>query len=278
MRTREKTNEKHAGEKSIHPSSNDLRHADMFPAAGTVKPLGEWSSAAQLFAVTGLSDADLRRLANPNNPSPTGAPWIAKPRGGRYETVPTLCGIIRHLRHSAERTSTDHPTYATMELLETHGHVPREAQKFAARQGVAFIKPNRTVESEPVRKWCADILRKLFSKGGPQLKEINGLETWDKDTELAKKLREDRIKLEDEREIRHGTLVDREIIEETIFEKWLSPARTKIQAAQKSLKRQLRTILQGDGTLDHKLAQGETAVNQHFESMLNQMATHIPKK
>lgn len=268
MRTREKSNEKHPEKKS----------EDFFPSTSGVKTISDWSSAAQIHALTGLGDSDLRRLANPNNPSPTGEPWFPKPRAGRYATIPTLAGLARYYRHQAERTRADHPGYASMEELDHIGLVPIEAQKFASRQGVKFINPNRSVQSEPVRRWLVDILRKLFSKNGPNLKEIQGLEIWDKDTEMAKKLREDRIKLEDERETRRGTLVDKEYLDELIYEQWLGPARAQIESGQKNLKRQIRTILAGDGSLAEKIAKLETAVTATTDATLKKMSDQIPKK
>jgi hypothetical protein len=169
-----------------------------------------------------------------------------------------------------------HPRYTTMEEMEKVGLIPREAQDYAKRQGVKFISTNRTVLSEPVRRFLFDFLRKIFTNGG-SIENIEGSEIWDKDLEMAKKLREDRIKLQDERAIRQGDLVQQDVVDETIYEKWLGPARAQIEASQKNLKRQVRTILEGDGTNEAKTAQIESAITDQFEAMLKRMKDKIPQ-
>ena len=269
MRTRGKTNEKHQTEKS--PATPTA--ADCFSTMQDAKTISEFSSASQLFAITGLTDAELRRLANPNNPDPaTGTAWIPKPVRGQYATIPTLAGIVSYLAAAAPRPRVDHPVYVSMDEAETRGLIPREAQKFAQRQGINFINANRSVDSEKLRRFLFDLIKKIFAKGGPNMEEIQSVEVLDKNTELAKKLREERIALAHEREQRDGIIVYRDVVDEEIYEKRLGPARAAIEASHKNLKRQLRTIISGDGTTEEKITRAEAAITERFDSMLKKMA------
>ena len=234
---RENIKQKHSGQKSAP--------ADLFPAAQSVKPIaGATATAAQIHALIDHPDAptdsDLRRLANPN----TGAPCFPAPVRGAYQLVATLAGLVRHHLTASRTPRADHPIYVSMEDAELRGLIPREVQKYAQRSGLQFINSNRSVNSEPLRRFLFDLLKKIFAKGGPDLKGIQGMEMLDKDTELAKKLREERIALEDDREIRDGRYVDKEIVDEAIYEQWLGPARGAIETSRKIHERETRLLIE----------------------------------
>lgn len=168
---------------------------DLFPISSSSKPIAsQFATAVQLIAYTFMDDAKLRRLGAPSAINPaTGAPWIPKPRRGQYEITPTILGALAWWRAQATRPDTDHPIYVSMEDADTRGLIPREFQQYAQKKGLDFINTNRSVRSEPLRRYASEILRKIYSNGAPQLRDLDGLEDLDKDVMQARVLKQTEI-------------------------------------------------------------------------------------
>lgn len=128
-----------------------------------IKPLErKFARALQLEKeyAPGFHDAALRRLARADNLNPaTGKPWIPEPKKGLYELAPTLRGIIAHLQHTLAGDAVL-PAFASMEMCETAGHIPRTMQKWAQKHGINFQKTNKGVDYDALLRGLNE---KLFT-------------------------------------------------------------------------------------------------------------------
>jgi hypothetical protein len=158
--------------------------AELFPApAGAKRIDGQWATAAQLFAVTGMDDAALRRLANVNNPNvATGEAWIPKPKGGKYEIMPTIKGAIAWLRHQISESAVEERlekiSYPSMESCEGATGITKTLQQMAKQKGCAAFRGPRI--------YLLDLVRWIFREAA-----TGNVADWGKlNTELDAKLKQ----------------------------------------------------------------------------------------
>jgi hypothetical protein len=160
------------------------KSGELFATAAGTKPIdGQWATAAQLFAATGMNDAALRKLANSNNPNPaTGSAWIPKPKVGKYEIFPTVKGVIGFLRHQisegAVEQRVEHISYPSMESCEGATGITKTLQQMAKAKGCgAFRGP---------RVFLMDLVRWIFKEAA-----TGNVADWGKlNTELDAKLKQ----------------------------------------------------------------------------------------
>jgi hypothetical protein len=171
-------------QKTAAVQGRDERGGELFPSPAGVKPIeGQWATAAQLFAVTGMNDAALRNLANANNPNPaTGAAWIPKPRLGKYEIAPTVRGAIAWLQHQVSdqesKRRVEHISYASMESCEGETGITKTLQQMAKQKGCAAFRGPRV--------YLLDLVRWIFKEAA-----TGNVADWGKlNTELDAKLKQ----------------------------------------------------------------------------------------
>lgn len=197
--------------------------------------LAATATAAELFPVTALNDAQLRNIQATRDSS--GAPWFPKPALGRWDTVATLAGLRRHLSARADRADRL-PTYPSMESCEARAHIPKPCQQFLKARGSTAFHTNGTVALDPLLAHLQPLLEKIFSGDGAQIKSIEGLESLDKDFQAARLSRERADSLQFDNKVKAGILAPKNEIDELIWEKQLSPLRaellnfSKLHAAQ----------------------------------------------
>jgi len=164
---------------------------ELFPTPAGTKPIDlPWATAAQLLPVTGMNDAALRNLTNANNPNPaTNAAWIPKPRGGKYEIIPTVKGVIEFLRHQISKQAVDqrveHISFSSMESLEGATGIAKTLQQMAKQKGCAAFR-------SPPNVFLMELVRWIFKEAA-----AGNVADWGKlNTELDAKLKQ--VKLETE--------------------------------------------------------------------------------
>lgn len=184
MCARQKSVAKHTEKKS------DKADSELFHAPSSAKPIdGDYATAAQLFADTGMDDSALRRRAREVNPV-THAAWLPGPRGSKFSVLATLRGCLAWYRHQIETAAarTLPRQCANMSDIEGCFHIPVEVQKYLRKQGLcplAFDASNRVLII-PLLEALQPFLKKLFSPGGAQIAGLAGFEQLDKDTMQAR--------------------------------------------------------------------------------------------
>ena len=134
---------------------------DMFPAdtAGVRPVAGEThATAAQLAAALGLPGLDDAFLRNHHKDG------IPKPVKGKYPINETIISLLKFYHAKAAgaggRGASHLPDFASMELCETAGHIPRTMQKWAQKRGIVFQKSNKGVDYEALLRGLNE---KLFT-------------------------------------------------------------------------------------------------------------------
>jgi hypothetical protein len=171
-----------------NPKSQTLASAELFPTPAGAKPIdSSWATAAQLFSVTKMGDAALRKLADPNNPNPeTGEAWIAKPKNCKYEVLSTVAGVIAWLRsQQVSDQRLEHISYPSMESCEGATGITKTLQQMAKQKGCAAFR------SAP-RVFLLELVRWIFKEAA-----AGNVADWGKlKTELDAKLKQ--VKLDTE--------------------------------------------------------------------------------
>jgi hypothetical protein len=268
-------------------SKNTPSAPSLFPTLDAPRPLdSSHATAAQLAALlpfAGIDDTFLRNRAATPNPR-TGAPWIPKPTQSRYPLVPTLAGLVEWF--AARAKSDDLPAhYSSMISMENSLLTPREFIKWCLAHDCADAQDaSGRINPRPILARAAQILRAIPTG---QVTGIDGLEQWDKDTELAQKIRIEREDLEDQQKIRRGEmLLSRDatfaitelVADELIWEKRDQPLRQLLLNAPKSINRQHRTILSSDANPADKMKKCGEIVTTTISAILEKLRNKIPKR
>jgi hypothetical protein len=258
-------------QKTAAVQGRDERGGELFPSQAGVKPIeGQWATAAQLFAVTGMNDAALRNLANANNPNPaTGAAWIPKPRLGKYEIAPTVRGAIAWLQHQIKSQNGLPDGYANIGDFCARTRFPRVMVEYALKHGCKCRDAANRISLMPFLEFYEPILGKIFSGGGMQIKGLEGFEELDSDMQLARLRKEQTKALEDERMVREGRLVDIDMVDELLWEKRDAPLRSELLAFSKMYAAQCNPK---DPALAQKVLDGGVS------SILKRLREKAPKK
>jgi hypothetical protein len=215
-------------------TSSELDLPGIKPSAPAAFTLTAAETAAKLFPFTGLTDPQLRNLHTQVDPA-TGAPWIPKPASGKYPTAATIAGVVRYLRHQADRTNRLPATFATMGDVETHLKFPEEMLKYALRNDCKARDASNRWDRDLLLEFFAPIFKKIFAANGIQLKGLEGMEGLDSDLQLARLRKEQADALVDEKLLRQGAMVLMPHVEEIIWEKGLSPLRAELMAMAKMI-------------------------------------------
>lgn len=257
---------------------------ELFPAPGGAKPITDtWASAAQLAGLlpfAKITDAFLRRLCNPNNPNPrTGAAWIPKPRGGRYELRGTVLGLLEWYCARANDSNTLPRQCASMRhASETYG-LPVEMFRYARAHGCAsaFDSANRIRDMVEIFNYFAPLLKKIFSGGAVQLEGFKEFDFLDKNREEVLMKREARKKLERQNSEYEAQV--RERVDQFFWENLLSPLRSQLVNQPKILKREIARLFPiGQKTDAATLKAANRAIMDAIQQTLAQLTRSIPAR
>lgn len=269
-----------------------LLFEDLLQPGKSIKPVaGGFATAAQLvaqlpfLAVAGVDETFLRNRGNDLNPR-TGQPFVPKCKNRMFEVTPTILGLLEWFALKAAERDGLPASFDSMQAMENSFlSMPKEFTKWALKNGAAAAQLGGSrIDPRPVLAKGAEIL-KLVPTG--RITGIGGLEEWDTQTELAQKLRQERLKLEDEALIRRGEqLLSRDgtfavtelVADELIWEKTLSPVRAAWTSAPKIINRQHKTILKGEGSTDEKINKCAAVVTNTVANALEKLRAKIPAK
>ena len=127
------------------------------PAESSVKfTLSVKAKAAELFPITGLTDAQLRQIQLQKNSA--GAPWFPKPVRGDWLTVPTLRGWAEWREARAAKTATpkiDGIQFPSMEACEGATGITKTLQQLAKTNGCSAFR-------SPPRVYLIDLIKWIF--------------------------------------------------------------------------------------------------------------------
>lgn len=157
------------------PNSAAIKE-ELFPPPQGSKPLeSKFARTAQLAAQFPFAKIDenlLRRL------SPQ---WFPKAIGGKWDVAATTRGLWAYAESRAER-SAGLPTFASMELCESAGHIPRKIQKQMTKLGVVFTRPGCGIDFDALLRGIEQhILLPISAGDGAKLSAlgIGGIATID---------------------------------------------------------------------------------------------------
>lgn len=222
---------------------------------GTKPVTGAWASATQIlaqlpFLAAHVDETFLRNRAREINPR-TSAPWIPKPRQNQFEINPTILGLLEWFAAKATARDGLPASYDSMQAMENSFlRTPKEFTKWSLKNGAATAQLGGSrINPRPVLEKAASILR-LIPTG--QVKGVEGFEEWNTNTELAQKLRQERMKLEDEALLRRGQMMmsrDGSFaltelqVDELIWDLRDQPLRAALVKLDKQINRQHKNIL-----------------------------------
>lgn len=255
----------------------------------SAKPVaGGWATVAQIvaqlpFLAGAVDETFLRNRAREINPR-TSATWIPKPRNNHFEVNPTILGLLEWFAAKAGERDGLPASFDSMSAMEnSYLRTPKEFTKWSLKNGAAAAQLGGSrIDPRPVLAKAADILR-LIPTG--RVTGIDGLEEWDTATELAQKLREERLKLQDEALLRRGEMLlasdgsfalTKLAVDELLWEKLLQPARAAILKAPKEMNRQLKNILAGPETAEEKSRKCAAVVTATIAGLLDKLREKIP--
>ena len=281
MCARQKTDRKHTKKKAQPPLSTAVPSrsptakpppnapapvaAELFPASHGSRPIASpWATPAQIFPDGQFDDPALRRLDRDLNPA-TGAPWIPKPRGGRWEVIPTLRGIIAWQAH--QRATADTRTLpaqcASMRDVAAVYQFPIEMLQYAREHyhpqvgaPVIFESSNR-VNVPPFLAFMAPLWKKIFCKGSSAIAGLENFEEIDLDTQRAKSAAEDVIAKKFQNGQTAKTLHTRDGVERELGEP-LTAIATDWKSFEKITGGKLKSLLHGAGVAPEIVRQAIT--------------------
>lgn len=261
---------------------------ELFPGDKSSRPVeGKFARTAELaaeFPFAHLDENLLRRLSREDNLDPaTGSPWIPKAISGQWPVMETMRGLWSYAEHRARQTSVM-PTFSSMELCESAGHIPRKIQKQMTRLGVVFTKPGCGVDFDALLLGIEKhILIPVSTGDSAKLSAmgLKGLEEINTTQEIGLKVREEREALQRKALIEKGELLmagdgkfavwklDALEMFRELFE---APVKTGIAKLAKTINRQHKTII-GDEEKSRKCAVVVTAA---VTAVLDKLREKIP--
>jgi hypothetical protein len=270
-----------------HTSKNKTQPS-LFSAPASVKPIAaSHATCAQLlatypFLADHVDETFLRNRTSDTNPR-TGAAWIPKPIRSQYEIAPTLAGLLEWFATRAATRSDLPAQYANMQAMENALGANKKAIKFLLKHGAGSAQdPANRIAPLPLIRRAFEIIAKVADG---QITGIDGLEQWNKDTELAKKLRLESEKLEDEKLLRQGDMllsrdgtfaISQLVADELLWEKRDQPLRAALIKAPPTINRQHKTLLSGAGVSGDVIQRCAAIVTAGINTVLTKLRTKIP--
>lgn len=226
-----------------------------------------------------MDDPALRRRAIELNPHATPpAPWIPKPRGARYQVLPTLCGLLAWRQHQlATAESRALPRQcASMKDAESIYHIPVVMQKYIREHGLSpkgFEASNR-VNILHVLEAAHPFLTKIFGGTNSKIAEITGFEDLDLDTQRALSAQQDVITKKRENALATAQLHTRTGIENEIAEP-LGAVAAAWKNYEKNTGGKLKSLLTGAGVEPEIIRQAITIATAGVQEPITKLREAI---
>lgn len=250
------------------------------PPAGAKPITSTHATAAQLSAALGFDEIDDPFLRNRAREG-----VIPKPVNNHYDINATKLGLLKWYRTRALAKSELPGQYANMQAMCNALGIEKKAVKFILKNGAGEAQdPANRIAPLPVIRRAFEIITQVADGA---ITGIAGLEQWNKDTELAKKLRLEAEQLRHDKLIREGeTLLARDasfaisqlVADQLVVEKLDLPLRAALITAPKQINRQHRTILKTAGVAREVMDQCETVTTQTIGGVLTKLRAKIPKR
>jgi hypothetical protein len=255
-------------------ANNPHPQSELIPPVASVKPIATHATCAQFQSsfpslAPLIDDTFLRNRAREG--------VIPKPIRNQYPVLETLAGLAAWFAARGAAPATFPEYYDSMQALaDSPLRIPKEFTRWALENGAGAARLGGSrIATAPILARAGEVLAKITSGN---FKGIEGLEQWDKDTELAKKLRLESAKLEDEKAIRQRELIRIEDVEEFLWEKRDQPLRAALVLLPRNIERQQRKILERAGVADEVIEISVTVVRQDCDAMLKKLRTKLPAR
>lgn len=263
-------------QKSPPASGPDAASELPLPPSAGVRPVAgaTHATATQLAVALGLPDIEDTFLRNHARDG------IPKPIKGKYPINETIIALLKFFHGKLAERDGLPESFDSMQAMENSFlRVPKEFTKWAVKNGAAAAQLGGSrIDPRPVLEKAAGILR-LIPTG--QVKGVEGFEEWNTNTELAQKLRQERMKLEDEALLRRGQLMlsrdgsfalNEMQVDELIWDMRDQPLRAALVKTPKAINRQLKNLI-GNVEISRPCA---AVVERSFKEMLDKLRSKIP--
>lgn len=206
----------------------------------TAKPIdGEFGTAAQIigflpFLAGTVDEVFLRNRAREINPR-TAAPWIPKPQNNQFAINPTIIALLEWFKIKAEARAEVPAVFDSAQAMANALGVDKKDILWLTRNGAESAQLGGSrLGSVPIFRRAIEISGQV---GIGSISGIAGFEEWNKDTELAKKLEQDRIKGERENALADRRIYDLLAVEQRVRTDMLNPLRDALHGLQKKFSR-----------------------------------------
>ena len=203
------------------------------PASAGVRPVaGEThATAAQLAAAIGLPDLDDTFLRNHHKDG------IPKPVKNKYPKEETIIALLKfyHAQATADGRGDLPASYDSAQAMANAFGAEKKSILWLTRNGaeIAQLGGSRLAPMPVIRR-SLEIIGQIAAGN---VTGIDGLEEWNKDTEIAKKVREDQIKGERENALASQRIFDLLAVEQRVRTELLTPLRDGLHGLQKKFLR-----------------------------------------
>jgi hypothetical protein len=211
-----------------------------FLSAKSSKPVtSSWATAAQIvsqlpFLIGAVDETFLRNRAREINPR-TSSPWIPKPRNNHFDINPTILGLLEWFAAKAAAAGELPGSYDSAQAMANVFGTEKKTIIWLTRNGAdgAQIGGSR-IAPLPVLRRSLEITGQVADGN---VAGIEGLEQWNKDLEIAQKVREDKIKGARENALAERRIFDLLAVESRVRTELLTPLRDGLHGLQKKFLR-----------------------------------------
>jgi len=260
------------------PPENNPTELPLPGTAGTKPITRSHATAAQIAAALGFDEIDDPFLRNRVRDG-----LIPKPRNSLYNIDATTIGILKFYRSRAATKSELPAQYPSMQAMAGALGVSVKAIKWILKNGAAEAQDDHhRVTPLPIVRRAFEIIAQVADG---HVTGLDGFEQWNHQTELAKKLRQETEKLEDEKLLRKGEMLlardasfalSKMAVDELLWEKLLQPARAGTLKLPPAINRQHKTILKEAGTSEDAIRKCAAVVMQTVAGLLDKLRAKIP--
>ena len=232
------------------------------------------ATAAQIAAALGFDEIDETFLRNRVREG-----LVPKPRNSLYEINATTIGILKFYRARGLNKSELPAQYPSMQAMAAALGIFIKSIKWLLKNGAAEAQDDHhRIKPLPVVRRAFAIIEQIADGN---VTGIDGMEQWNHQTELAKKLRLESEKLADEQKIRRGQmLLNRDgtaaledfVVEDVLNDLRERPLRAALVKLDKTINRQHKNIIQDEA----KSRQCATVTTASIQTMLEKIRQKLP--
>jgi hypothetical protein len=245
------------------------------PASAGVRPVaGEThATAAQLAAALGLPGLDDAFLRNHHKDG------IPKPVKGKYPINETIIALLKFYHAKSGAAGELPASYDSAQAMANAFGAEKKSVLWLTRNGAESAQLGGSrIAPVPVIRRALEIIGQIAAGN---VTGIDGMEQWNHQTELAKKLRLESEKLADEQKLRRGQmLLNRDgtaaledfVVEDVLNDLRERPLRAALVNLDKTINRQHKNIIQDEA----KSRQCATVTTASIQTMLEKIRQKLP--